>query len=203
MPRRASASTARPAAAAAATATASSSSSSTTIVANSTAVEEGSAAAAGPSSKTLPAGFSAAASPSASASASKSGDGTQVASASRPRRIMPSRSRRGGPGVGISDVDTHILETLRRRRENEPLIPAHAQFLLTTNSTRVRTFGESSKGATDAEGGSQLNTCAYERYFDKPEVIHAYREQQLIQTPEFTLLPEQGLWEGGFDLGSR
>ena len=29
---------------------------------------------------------------------------------------MPSRSRKGGPGVGISDVDTHILETLRRRR---------------------------------------------------------------------------------------
>ncbi|KAI0299874.1 hypothetical protein BC826DRAFT_993862, partial [Russula brevipes] len=106
--------------------------------------------------------------------------------ASRPRRIMPSRSRRGGPGVGISDVDTHILETLRRRRENEPLVPAHAHLLLTTNSARVRTFGDADMGVD----GPQLNTSAYERYFDKPEVIRAYREQQLIQTPEFTLLSE-------------
>lgn len=113
---------------------------------------------------------------------------------------MPSRSRRGGPGVGISDVDTHILETLRRRRENEPLIPAHAQFLLTTNAARVRTFvGEASKAAEgDNESGSQLNTWAYERYFDKPEVIRAYREQQLIQTPEFTLLSEHEAVGGRF-----
>jgi hypothetical protein len=61
----------------------------------------------------------------ASASTSKLGDATQ-ATASRPRRIMPSRSRRGGPGVGISDVDTHILETLRRRRAfPSPSSPSH------------------------------------------------------------------------------
>jgi len=157
---------------------------------------------------------------------------------------MPSRSRRGGPGVGISDVDTHILETLRRRRactpplfspspvqltrvlppsyswnppqlvylffpwisflnfsvrycstgENEPLVPAHTQFLLTTDSARVRTFGDAAAGA-DA---SQLNTSAYERYFDKPEVIRDYREQQLIQTPEFTLLSEHEAVGGRF-----
>ncbi|KAI9444530.1 hypothetical protein H4582DRAFT_1909484 [Lactarius indigo] len=113
---------------------------------------------------------------SSSASISNAGGAT------RPRRIMPSRSRRGGPGVGISDVDTQILETLRRRRENDPLIPAHTQLLLTTNSTR----------------GSQLNTSAYERYFDKPEVIRAYREQQLIQTPEYTLLSEHEAVGGRF-----
>ncbi|KAI0281271.1 hypothetical protein BGY98DRAFT_227842 [Russula aff. rugulosa BPL654] len=112
---------------------------------------------------------------------------------------MPSRSRRGGPGVGISDVDTNILETLRRRRENEPLIPAHAQFLLTTNAARVRTLGESSDAEDgDNESGSQLNTWAYERYFDKPEVIRAYREQQLIQTPEYTLLSEHEAVGGRF-----
>lgn len=104
---------------------------------------------------------------------------------------MPSRSRRGGPGVGISDVDTQILETLRRRRENDPLIPAHTQLLLTTDSTRVRTFG-------GGDAGSQLNTSAYERYFDKPEVIRAYREQQLIQTPEYTLLSEHEAVGGRF-----
>jgi hypothetical protein len=144
---------------------------------------------------------------------------------------MPSRSRRGGPGVGICDVDTQILETFRRRRaflpflfsracarvahppplstayfiliyifftfffigENEPLIPAHTQLLLTTNSTRVRAFGD----AAGADG-SQLNVSAYERYFDKPEVIRAYREQQVIQTPEFTLLSEHEAVGGRF-----
>ena len=69
------------------------------------------------------------------------------------------------------------------------MIPAHARLLLTTDSARVRTFGDE---AAEGPQGSQtnLNTSAYERYFDKPEVIRAYREQQLIQTPEFTLLSE-------------
>jgi hypothetical protein len=77
--------------------------------------------------------------------------------------------------------------------ENEPLIPVHTQLLLTTNSTRVRAFGD----AAGADG-SQLNTSAYERYFDKPEVIRAYREQQVIQTPEFTLLSEHEAVGGRF-----
>ena len=64
----------------------------------------------------------------------------------------------------------------------------------------MRTFvGEASEPADgDDESGSQLNTWAYERYFDKPEVIRAYREQQLIQTPEFTLLSEHEAVGGRF-----
>jgi hypothetical protein len=73
------------------------------------------------------------------------------------------------------------------------LIPAHTQLLLTTNSTRARAFGDAA-GTED----SQLNTSAYERYFDKPEVIRAYREQQVIQTPEFTLLSEHEAVGGRF-----
>ena len=138
MPRRVSASTARPAAATA-TATTASTTTTTTIVANSLAVEGGSATAGPSSSKSLPlspaqAGYSSATSASASASASKLGNGTQ-ATTSRPRRIMPSRSRRGGPGVGISDVDTHILETLRRRRAfpslPSPSVPSDGYFRAT------------------------------------------------------------------------
>jgi hypothetical protein len=70
------------------------------------------------------------------------------------------------------------------------LIPAHARLLLTTDSTRVRKFGDDAAEGSSEGSQSNLNTSAYERYFDKPEVIHAYREQQLIQTPEFTLLSE-------------
>jgi hypothetical protein len=71
-------------------------------------------------------------------------------------------------------------------------------LLLTTNSARVRAFGDAAI-AEDPEGEQgNLNTSAYERYFDKPEVIHAYREQQLIQTPEFTLLSEHEAVGGRF-----
>jgi hypothetical protein len=71
-------------------------------------------------------------------------------------------------------------------------------LLLTTNSARVRAFGDAAIEG-DPEGEQvNLNTSAYERYFDKPEVIHAYREQQLIQTPEFTLLSEHEAVGGRF-----
>jgi hypothetical protein len=69
-------------------------------------------------------------------------------------------------------------------------------LLLTTNSARVRTLGDADADA--GADGPQLNTSAYERYFDKPEVIRAYHEQQLIQTPEFTLLSEHEAVGGRF-----
>ena len=34
---------------------------------------------------------------------------------SRQKRVMPSRSRRGGPGLGHCEVDNLILETKRRK----------------------------------------------------------------------------------------
>ena len=34
---------------------------------------------------------------------------------SRQKRVMPSRSRRGGPGLGLCEVDNLILETQRRK----------------------------------------------------------------------------------------
>ena len=33
----------------------------------------------------------------------------------RQKRVMPSRSRRGGPGVGSTEVDIMILETQKRK----------------------------------------------------------------------------------------
>ncbi|KAF5385393.1 hypothetical protein D9615_001248 [Tricholomella constricta] len=100
--------------------------------------------------------------------------GTQI----RQKRVLPSRSRRGGPGVGSCDADVMILETQRRKFENEPLIPAETHFLLTTNpalaSTSSSTF--------------EINIHANDRYFERPEVLKAYREQLIIQTPEFLSL---------------
>ncbi|TFK56615.1 hypothetical protein OE88DRAFT_38552 [Heliocybe sulcata] len=101
----------------------------------------------------------------------------------RQKRVLPSRSRRGGPGIGSCDVDVMILEAHRRKFENEPLIPADTRFFLTTNSSLIPSTSASSFEI-------ELNSSAYERYFDRPEVIKAYREQQTIQTPEYTLLTE-------------
>ena len=35
---------------------------------------------------------------------------------SRQKRVLPSRSRRGGPGIGNCDVDLMILDAQKRRR---------------------------------------------------------------------------------------
>ena len=34
----------------------------------------------------------------------------------RQKRVLPARSRRGGPGIGSCDADTMILDTLKRQR---------------------------------------------------------------------------------------
>ncbi|KAF8640589.1 hypothetical protein AX17_000251 [Amanita inopinata Kibby_2008] len=95
----------------------------------------------------------------------------------RKKRVLPTRSRRGGPGVGTCDVDMMILDTNKRRPENEPLIPVDTPFLLTTNSVLVDDL------STNAELG--LNIHANERYFDRPEVLRSFREQSIIETPEY------------------
>ncbi|KAF8078937.1 hypothetical protein FPV67DRAFT_1466918 [Lyophyllum atratum] len=108
------------------------------------------------------------------APSTSSNPGTQV----RQKRVLPSRSRRGGPGVGNCDADVMILETQRRKFENEPLIPADTPFLLTTNSAVASTSATA----------FAINIHANDRYFERPEVLKAYREQSTIQTPEFVSL---------------
>lgn len=107
------------------------------------------------------------------------------------KRVLPSRSRRGGPGVGGCDVDVMILETRKRRLENEPLIPPSTKFILTTNHALVP-----AEAADDDDPA--LNTQAYSRYFDRPDVQAACRAQELIQTPEFTQLSDDALVGGRF-----
>ncbi|KAG8219553.1 hypothetical protein J3R82DRAFT_504 [Butyriboletus roseoflavus] len=108
----------------------------------------------------------------------------------RQKRVLPTRSRRGGPGIGSCDVDLMILDAQKRRLDNEPLIPADTPFLLTTNSAL---FHPSSKSTSFG-----LNTFANQRYFDRSDVIKAYREQLNIQTPEFSLLSEDATVGGRF-----
>ena len=124
-------------------------------------------------------------------------------SQARQKRVLPSRSRRGGPGVGTCDIDVLILDTQKRKGalcpwcfsrisgsltflfsplgENEPLIPAETRLLLTTNSALV---------ASSSTSKLDLNEFANERYFDRPEVMKTFREQQTIETPEFSKLSE-------------
>jgi hypothetical protein len=69
------------------------------------------------------------------------------------------------------------------------MIPTETQFLLTTNSALV---------SSSSTINVPLNRSANERYFDRPEVLKAYREQQAIQTPEFTPLSEAASVGGRF-----
>ena len=132
-----------------------------------------------------------------------------LAGQNRQKRVLPSRSRRGGPNVGTCEVDVLILETLKRRcmcrkhtlkyvsltlisttAENDPLIPANTSFILTTNSKYV----------SDDPGGNGItvNMVANDRYFDRPEVVKAFREQAIIQTPEFSSIGESSTVGGRF-----
>ena len=87
-----------------------------------------------------------------------------------------------------------VLDAVRSHNvvENEPLIPATSRFLLTTNSSLV----PSTSDAPSFE--AEINAHAYGRYFERPEVQKAYREQQHIQTPEFTQLDEDASVGGRF-----
>ena len=78
--------------------------------------------------------------------------------------------------------------------ENEPLIPATTKFVLTTNST----YGTSRDEDGEKDDVVELNPSAYGRYFERPEVQRAYREQLEIQTPEFTQLPDDAIVGGRF-----
>ena len=70
--------------------------------------------------------------------------------------------------------------------ETDQLIPSNSVFVLTTDVNLV------------PSSSSDLGLTNYvnERYFDKPEVIRSYREQQEIQTPEYTQLQDDALVGG-------
>ena len=89
---------------------------------------------------------------------------------------------------GSLSFRAHLFHILTA--DNEPLIPVDSPFLLTTNSTLLQ---PSSKSASFG-----LNTIANQRYFDRSDVIKAYREQLNIQTPEFSLLSEEATVGGRF-----
>jgi hypothetical protein len=75
--------------------------------------------------------------------------------------------------------------------ENDPLIPATTGLLLTTNSALVPPPSES-------DSTLEVNPHAHLRYFDRPEVLEAYRNQLHIQTPDFVLLSESAGVGGRF-----
>lgn len=68
--------------------------------------------------------------------------------------------------------------------ESDPLIPRKTVFVLTTDSRYISTASTSEIG---------LNRCANERFFEQPEVIRAFKEQQDIQIPEFTQIPDHDM----------
>lgn len=125
------------------------------------------------------------------------------------KRVLPTRSRRGGPGVGSSEIDLTILDAQRRAgtcmlfslssspvssnidssEENRPLIPPSTIFLLVTDSSLIPKTDDAADNA-----GAKANTSSfYQSYFDRPEVARAFRDQQSIETPMFTGIPSDAV----------
>ncbi|KAL1699511.1 hypothetical protein EV121DRAFT_216080 [Schizophyllum commune] len=102
----------------------------------------------------------------------------------RPTRIQPTRTRRGVVGFGNNEIDQQILDNMERRGDGEPHIPLGTAFCFTTDANFVPPPDAS------MSTGIKVNSLANERYFERPEVIKAYREQQTIQIPEFVRIDE-------------
>lgn len=97
--------------------------------------------------------------------------------------------------MGTCEVDVMILETRERRSESEPLVPPSTKFLLTTNAALAP---PPLPANADNAAALAVNSSAFGRYFDRPEVQQACRAQELIQTPEYIPLPEEAIVGGRF-----
>lgn len=68
--------------------------------------------------------------------------------------------------------------------EYESILPETTRFLLTTNPNIIRDASQAEKNAL------RLNPQANDRYFDRPDVLQAYRAQKLIETPDWDIVEE-------------
>lgn len=80
----------------------------------------------------------------------------------------------------VCPVILSLLALIHLTVEYDPLFPAETHIYLTTNPETVANSSKLDLG---------MNVHANDRYFDRPEVVKAYREQEIIQTPEFVAVP--------------
>lgn len=73
--------------------------------------------------------------------------------------------------------------------ENKPLIPPSTTLSLVTDSTLVPHLAD----VTDIANGKNVSGSMYESYFDRPEVARSFRDQELIETPVFTAIPDNAV----------
>ena len=80
-------------------------------------------------------------------------------------------------------------------------------FLLTTDSTMITAAATAATASTSGSATPadlaesfelEINQHAYQRYFDRPDVIKACREQENIQTPDFQQIPDHASVGGRF-----
>jgi hypothetical protein len=116
-----------------------------------------------------------------------------VASSQIPqKRVLPSRLRRGGPGVGNCEVDVMILNIQMNKCTEQwsgvlavlinataameaPLIPTESPFFMTTDGSLEEIAREFSPAPT-------VNPPVHS---ERPEVMEAYRQKAVIETPEY------------------
>ncbi|KAF7307156.1 ACT-7 domain-containing protein [Mycena indigotica] len=103
------------------------------------------------------------------------------------KRILPSRSRRGGPGVGSGigscDIDDLILHN-EARPELDSVVPSDTVILFRTDDRLEQVAQELAIAGPSAA----INVTARETYFDRPDVIKGFREQLEIEVPSFEIV---------------
>lgn len=106
------------------------------------------------------------------------------------RRVQPQRTRRGGIGVGSSDVDLTLLDTIKRKNDNEPIEPARRGLYLTTDHSQYDS-AMATKAENNASGSGEHDALLGEKYFEKPEVILSCRAQADIQMPVHRMMQDK------------
>ncbi|KAF9041784.1 hypothetical protein BDZ89DRAFT_1128784 [Hymenopellis radicata] len=95
------------------------------------------------------------------------------------------RARRGAAVAnGSNEIDQIILDEMKREVDQGPSIPADTIFTFTTNTQILPPHTECTARASD------FRTNNHKSYFDRPEVIESYRNQQKVETPDYELITD-------------
>ncbi|KAJ2918345.1 hypothetical protein MD484_g1988, partial [Candolleomyces efflorescens] len=97
------------------------------------------------------------------------------------RRQVPARNRRVTGGGLNSEVDLTIQEALKYKETQHTLLSSSTCFHLTTDSSYAESSGDA---------GRIVNNVVEEQFYNRPDVIRSFREQQIIQTPD--VVPIEG-----------
>lgn len=109
------------------------------------------------------------------------------------RRVQPQRARKAG--FGSAEVDNLIIEAIERDDKLKSLIPPDTVIHCTTDSSKLPNAHEIVDRITfeTQQEGQSSRTLSLHSYFRNTEVMESLRNQQRIETAEFSLITEDDI----------